>query len=117
MTGRKEIDIPQNCFYVEEYPSENIFHGGIGNMDAEKIFLELGFRALVFPHRQNFSFRAKCERLVFLIKTLSSLPSGSIIIYQFPLYATLDRWLIHALSRRKKFTLICFITDIDGLKD
>jgi glycosyltransferase involved in cell wall biosynthesis len=117
MTGLKEMNMQENCFYIQEHPPRNIFHGGIGNMEVERIFSEMGFKALVSPYQEDFSLRAKWSRFSFLIKTLSSLPAGSVVVYQFPLYATLHRWLVQALSKRRKFTVICFIADINGLKD
>ncbi len=106
-----------NHFFIQEHLGRSVFHGGIGNVDAEKIFIKNGFIPIYFPYHYSFSLRAKLARIWYLIKTCCTLPRNASVIFQFPLYAGMDRLLVRLLKFRKSIRLICFITDIDGIKD
>ena len=106
-----------NVYFVEEHSGRQVYHGGIGNIDAEKIFLQKGFIPLKFPSHYDFSVIAKFRRIFYLIKTAWSLPSHSFVFFQFPLYARMDKWLVRMLGFRKSVRIVCFLTDIDGIKD
>ena len=45
------------------------------------------------------------------------IPNGSLVIFIFPLHARMNRMLIELLRRKKDLKIVCFIADIDGLKD
>ncbi len=106
-----------NVYFVEEHIGRQVYHGGIGNIDAEKIFLQKGLIPLKFPFQYNFSLKAKFQRFFYLVKTLLTLPAHSYVFFQFPMYARLDRWLVRMLGFRKSIRIVCFLTDIDGIKD
>jgi hypothetical protein len=106
-----------NLFFIQEHLGRDVFHGGIGNVDAEKVFIKKGFMPVNFPFHYSYSLRAKLARSWFLIKTVCTFPSHASIIFQFPLYAGMSRLLVKLLGYRKSIRIICFITDIDGLKD
>lgn len=91
-------------------------HGGVTNVDAEKILFADGFEPILFPHQQSFSIKAKISRLSFLLKKAMAIKKGSIVIFLFPFYARMDKLFIRLL-RLKRITLICYIVDIDGIKD
>ncbi|HSV10195.1 MAG TPA: hypothetical protein VLI68_05460, partial [Hanamia sp.] len=53
-----------------------------------------------------------------MIKTMRSLPKNAVVVFQWPLYATLNKVLIKLILKfRKDVRLICILTDINGLKD
>lgn len=106
-------------FFLQEYLSNKaVFHGGIGCIDIERVLLAQGFRAIIFPHHDGFSIAAKWARFMFLAKCLAGIPPHSVVVFQLPMYVTLHRLLIKWLRYRKNtLTLVCCVTDIDGLKD
>lgn len=105
-------------FIQEHLLREGIFHGGIGNKDIERILTASGFTAIEFPFQRSFSFRAKMKRLAYLLQLLFTLPSKATIVFQHPLHAQLHRMLVALLKRFKpSLKIICFITDINGMKD
>ncbi|MBO9561976.1 MAG: hypothetical protein J7621_04345 [Niastella sp.] len=94
-----------------------VVHGGIGNIDAEKVLLSKGYQPLSFPCMDDFSLPAKWKRCWFLLVTWLTLPAGAWVVFQLPLYPRMSLWLLRLLARRKSIKLIGFIADIDGLKD
>jgi hypothetical protein len=106
-----------NHYFIQQYLQEEYVHGGVGGTDAEKILLESGFTAIYFPQHWNFSVVAKLKRLIFLFKSFFSIKNRSVVVFLFPVYATMNRILISWLSRKKNVHTVCFIADIDGIKD
>lgn len=104
-------------YFVQEHLDRTVYHGGIGNVDAEKIFLQKGFSPLRFPAHYDFSITGKFRRFFYLAKTVLGLPRNAVVYFQFPLYARMDGWLIRLLGFRKSVRIVCFLTDIDGIKD
>ncbi|MGI8599482.1 MAG: hypothetical protein ACR2KB_09510 [Chitinophagaceae bacterium] len=106
-------------FFIQQhlqtkYPA----HGGIGNKDVEKVLLKNGFIPLLFPHQKDFSLYAKAKRFLFLVQILVKIPTGSILLFESPLYAKLYMILVKwILLYKPSVRMICFITDINGLKD
>ena len=107
----------QKKYFIQQYLLENYKHGGIGLVDAEKVLVSAGYKPILLPHQTGFSFWAKVSRLFFLVKVVFSTPNGAVIVFLFPMYAKMTRLLVHFLKKRKDVTLVCFITDIDGIKD
>ncbi|RYZ00744.1 MAG: hypothetical protein EOO11_00535 [Chitinophagaceae bacterium] len=110
---------PSSRFFLQEHLlSDPVLHGGIGNKDIESILLEHGYRAIRFGDHHNFSAAAKLRRLGQLVHLVGSLPRGSEIVLQWPLYARMHRLLLQGLRRfRRDVRFICYVTDINGLKD
>lgn len=106
-----------HTFFIQEYLHQEVFHGGIGAVDIERILLTLHYTPVFFPFHYDFSVKAKLGRLLFLVKTVMSIPAGSVVVFQFPLHAGMHELLLRLLRWRKSIRLICFILDIDGLKD
>lgn len=104
-------------YFVQEHLHRNVNDGGIGNADAEKILLLNGCKPVFFPAHYDFSFLGKIRRLLYLLKMLISVAPGAFVFFQFPLYARINKLLIRRLSKNRHIHLICFITDVDGLKD
>jgi hypothetical protein len=106
-------------YFVQEHLlRNNIYDGGIGNKDIERVLIREGFKPLLFPFHFDFSLKAKIMRSFYLFRLLFALPSRAVIVFQFPLYARIHQLLIRMLGRfRSDLQLICFITDINGLKD
>ena len=104
-------------YFIQEHLERKVYHGGIGNVDAEKIFLQKGFKAVLFPYHYDFSLKAKLGRLWYLLKMFITLPAGCYVIFQFPLYARMSKLLIAALKYRRSVRIICLVMDIDGIKD
>src|ERR1700754_1739561 len=103
-------------YFIQQYSQQDYQHGGIGYVDAEKILLARGYTPVLFPHQDDFSFKAKFNRFLFLLKTVSRIKKGSTVVFLYPVYAAMNRMLVRRLSR-KGIKLICFIADINGLKD
>ncbi|MES1225620.1 MAG: hypothetical protein ABUT20_59625 [Bacteroidota bacterium] len=104
-------------FFIRQYSNDQFFHGGVGYADAEKILQNKNFNPIEFPCYLDFSFTAKFRRFYYLVKLLFSIPKGSCIVFLFPVFAKMNRLLIRLLGRRKDIRLICFLADIDGIKD
>jgi hypothetical protein len=102
-------------YFIQEHLHREVFHGGICNIDAEKIFLKQGYQAIEFPGTFDFSLKAKWQRVIYLIKMLLTVAAGDIVVFQFPLYARIHM-LLTKLLRVKGVHVICFIIDIDGLR-
>ena len=91
-------------------------HGGVTNVDAEKTLFADGFEPVLFPYQQSFSIKAKISRLLFLLKKSIAIKRGSVVVFLSPFYARMDKLFIQLL-RRNNITLVCYIVDIDGIKD
>ncbi|WP_345255414.1 hypothetical protein [Flaviaesturariibacter amylovorans] len=106
-------------FFIQEHLlSEPVLHGGIGNKDIESILLEHGWSQLRFRDHHNFSAAAKFRRLWQLGHLARTLPRGAEVLLQWPLYARMNRLLLQTLKRfRKDVRFICYVTDINGIKD
>ena len=111
MSFRKRI------YFISEHSIQDLKHGGIGPADIETILLRTGAIPIRFPFHFDFSVRAKTGRFYHLVKTFLALKSHSIVVFQHPLYARMNRLLLHLLRLRKSITVICLVADIDGLKD
>lgn len=103
-------------YFIQEHLHRDVYHGGIFNVDAEKIFLSRGYRAIEFPGTFDFTGRSKWKRWRYLISTFFKLGSHDLVIFQFPLYARIHELLI-TLLRLKGVPIICLILDIDGMRD
>lgn len=103
-------------YYIQEHLHRRVQHGGIGNIDIERILIQNKFIPIVFPGQDDFSFVNKIRRLLYLLKIIFNLKRNSVVFYQFPLYARMHQLLVRALPL-KGVKLICFIIDINGLKD
>ena len=103
-------------YFIQEHLHRKVNDGGIGNADAEKILLVNGWKPVFFPAHYDFSLFGKLRRIFYLIQMMLSIPRASFVLFQFPLYARLNKILIRRLLK-KQINVICFITDIDGLKD
>lgn len=104
-------------YFLQQYLQEEYVHGGVTNVDAEKTLLASGFEPIFFPCHHSFSAKAKISRLFFLAKKFNAVKKGSVVVFLFPFYATMNKLFIRLLMMKKKITLICFIVDIDGIKD
>jgi hypothetical protein len=57
------------------------------------------------------------KQLTYLIKSFITVQRGAYFIFQFPLYHRLGGGLIQALAKYKQVQPVCFILDIDGVRD
>lgn len=106
-----------NKFYLDQYSFENFTHGGVGYTDAEKLMNQNGFIPISFPEHYDFSIVAKFQRVIYFLKMVFRINAGSTVIFIFPVFARLHRLLLRFLLLKKDIRLICFISDIDGIKD
>jgi hypothetical protein len=102
-------------YFIKEHLHREVFHGGIGNVDAEKIFIAKGYQAIEFPGTYDFSIKSKFKRLLYLIRLFFRFGPGDLVVFQFPLYAKIHELLI-TLLRIKGVSIICLILDIDGMR-
>jgi hypothetical protein len=106
----------QERYFIQQYMQENYQHGGAGFVDAEKILMSLGFQPVLFPCHHIFSIRAKLTRLLFLFKMFFAIKKNSVVFFLFPVYARMNLLLLKWLST-KNVKIVCYIADIDGIKD
>jgi glycosyltransferase involved in cell wall biosynthesis len=105
-------------FLQEHLVTGAVFHGGIGNKDIETVLLRAGYLPVHSGDQENFGLMAKWRRFRSVFRQLRKLPQGADLVFQWPVYAKLHQLLIWALRLfRKDVRLICFLTDINGLKD
>ncbi|MBB1283973.1 hypothetical protein HRH25_06275 [Flavisolibacter sp. BT320] len=113
-----KCNVNRKFFIQEHLLREGLFHGGIGNKQIEEILLQNGYQPIAFPFTYDFSWKAKLSRTFFLSKLLFALPANASIVFQWPLHARIHVWLVELLRQlRPSIQLICFLTDINGLKD
>jgi len=109
---------PDNYFIQEYLQTAEVYHGGVGNKDIERILLKHKFQPIQVPHHFDFSITAKVSRLAFILKTIRSLPVNAVVVFQWPLYAILNKILVKLILKfRKDIRIICILADINGLKD
>ena len=104
-------------YFISEHSGEEIFHGGIGPVDIEKILITDKAIPIRFPFHFDFSFKAKLLRTWYLLKMFNKIKAGAVVIFQHPLYARMNRTLVLLMRYKKKVDLICLVADIDGIKD
>lgn len=107
----------KNKFFLQQYSFDEFFHGGIGYADAEKILQVNGFVPIKFPCHHSFSILAKINRVVYFFKAWLKIRKGDTIVFIFPVFANIHRLLLRLLHFRKGIRMICFVADIDGIKD
>jgi hypothetical protein len=61
--------------------------------------------------------KAKFFRYLHLLKVCITIPTGSLLFFQFPLYARAHKLLLRMLRLRRSVKVICLVADINGLKD
>lgn len=103
-------------YFLRQYSYETYKHGGIGYADAENILLSEGFSPISFPNYHSFSISAKIGRFLYFFKVLFRVKRNSIVVFLFPVFARMNRFLL-AVLLRKKVKLVCYLADIDGIKD
>lgn len=106
----------KQAYYIRQYSFEDYRHGGVGYADAETILSQEGYRSLELPGRTARGLFFFIKRLFYIVQSALRVKAGEKVVFLFPVYARMNRWLI-ALLRMRKAKLICYIGDIDGLKD
>jgi hypothetical protein len=104
-------------YFIQQYMQEEYLHGGVGGVDAEKILLAKGFEAVYFPYHTSFSWWAKTRRFGFLVKMFFTVRQGAAVVFLFPVYARMNKLLLTLLRKKRGIRIICFIADINGIKD
>ena len=104
-------------YFIQQYLQENYNHGGVGPVHAERILLENGYKPLFFPKHHSISFASKLSRLAYLLQVYFSIKKGAEIVFLFPVYARMNNMLIRWLAKKKGIRCVCYIADIDGIKD
>jgi hypothetical protein len=107
----------KNKFFLQQYSFDEFFHGGIGYADAEKILQTNGFVPFKFPYHNSFSIWAKISRAAYFLKSYFKIKNGNTLVFIFPVFANMHRLLLRLLYSRKGLRVICFVADIDGIKD
>ncbi|MET0462840.1 MAG: hypothetical protein ABW007_06790 [Chitinophagaceae bacterium] len=111
------MGILKKKYFISQFTHEVYRHGGVGYTDAEKILALMGYQPLALPGIDQFSLWNKVRRLIRVLYWFIFLPRRSTIIFLSPVYPRMLCILIRLLSRRKNIRLICFIADIDGVRD
>lgn len=93
-------------------------HGGIGMIDMEKVLMANDISPVFFPGHYDFSLIGKCKRMMFLLRKMITFSTGHYVcVFKMPINAKVVKLLIRWLSTRKNIRLICYISDIDGIRD
>jgi hypothetical protein len=66
--------------------------------------------AIEYPRESIF------KRIVFIISIFISIPKGSIVFFQYPIFSKTNYWLLK-IVRFKKIKSICIVTDLDSIRD
>jgi hypothetical protein len=103
-------------YFIQEPMNREVFHGSICKIDAENILLRQGYKAIEFPGTFDFSIRSKWKRLRYLIRLFFSIRRKDLVVFLPPLCAKISRLLLTLLSIKGVQT-VCFIIDIEGLRD
>jgi hypothetical protein len=103
-------------YFIQQFLQQEYLHGGVGCVDAERGLSSKGFESITFPYYYSFSLRAKISRFFFLLKTVRTIKKDSVVFFLFPVYAKMHKLLL-SLLRSRNVRCICFIADIDGIKD
>jgi aromatic ring-cleaving dioxygenase len=106
----------KQAYYIRQYSFEDYRHGGVGYADAETILSQEGYRSLELPCRTSGGLFSFFKRLLYISRAALRVKRDEKAVFMFPVYARMNQWLI-ALLRMRGAKLICYIGDIDGLKD
>jgi hypothetical protein len=110
------MSFKRKIYFIQEHLQEEYYHGGIGNTDVEKVLLRENAIPIAFPFHYDFSVKAKWLRLMHLFRVWRSLEPGSVVVFQHPLYAGMNKLLVRLLRSRKKINVVCLAAEINGLK-
>lgn len=106
---------PSRYFIKEQY-DDVYYHGSIGNADIEEVLLQEGWTPVHFPHHDKASLATRMLRLIYLFRILGTIRSGDTVLFQHPVHAGMHRLLLKLLRKRKQVTIICIVSDINGIK-
>jgi hypothetical protein len=94
-------------YYIQEFFAPKDQHKF--QAQIEKVFDQFGFIALKHP-KQFFA------RFIFLCKLFFSLKKGTVVFFLHPLYTRTNKFIVR-LARMRGGIPICFVTDINSLRD
>lgn len=104
-------------YFIQQFLQEKYNHGGVGPSHAEEILKRNGYEPVFFPGHSSHTILAKVKRLLFLIRVFNRIQSGSVVVIIFPVYARMSKILMKWLLRKRGVRCICYLADIDGIKD
>lgn len=107
---------PRKKYFIQEHLQEPYLNGGIGYTDIERILLSEEYQPIFFPCHYSYGLIAKIRRALYLFKLFFFLPSGSLVIFLHPQYATMNKTLVQLLGKRKSIKRVAVIGDINGLR-
>lgn len=111
------MNFSRKIYFISEHSNQLFFHGGIGLKDIENILQSNNATAIRFPFQFDFSIKAKIARIGYLVKMFFAIRNDSVVFFQHPLYARMNKLLLKMLRFKKRVGVICLVADIDGLKD
>jgi hypothetical protein len=91
-------------------------NGGVCYYDADRIMENAGLIPVAFPNG-GWWWWQKLRQLTYLIKSFLIIQRRAYFIFQFPIYHRFGRWLIKALAKYKQIQPVCFVIDVDGVRD
>jgi hypothetical protein len=103
-------------YYVAEKGFDNIFNAGVLRKDNETILDAIGFIPLHFNNADTTSAVTVIARFLKLLQFFFSINKKGLVVFHFPLLATIYKWLLIVLKWRGIHTA-AIIIDIDGLRD
>ena len=106
----------KHSYYVAEKGFDNIFNAGVVRKHDETIMDLMGSTPLHFSNADNKSAVAGIARFFKLLQFVFIINKKSLVVFHFPLLATIYKWLLRLLKWRGIYTA-AIIIDIDGLRD
>ena len=103
-------------YYVAEKGMDQVFNAGALRKDHEAIMDSMGFIPLHFENAEKRSVVAAIARFFQLLLFVSRIKKYSLVVFHFPMNATVYKWLLILLKWRNIDT-VAIIIDIDGLRD
>ncbi len=106
----------EHLYYVAEKGFDNLFNAGVVRKDNEAILDSIGFKALHFGTAGKKSLGAGISRFFKLLQFFFQINKDSLVVFHFPVNASIYKWLLTILNWRGIAT-VAIIIDIDGLRD
>ena len=106
----------KHSYYIAEKGFDHLFNAGVVRKHDEAIMDSMGFTALRFSNANNKSAFTGIARFLKLLQFVFSINKKSLVVFHFPLLATIYKWLLKLLKWRGIHTA-AIIIDVDGLRD
>ncbi len=108
--------MPHNSTYYLAEGFHEHYNAGVLRKYHETFLAAAGFKPLYFKHSQQQTYFHKALRLFDCFLMLRRLPKNSLLVFHFPLQATVYKLLL-VQAKRRGITTAALIIDLDGIRD